>query len=199
MAQASGALETRRVFGVSGMDCAEEVAVLKDVLGPLVGGPEHLSFDILNGRMTVTGASLDDVNLAAAVAKTGMRAERWTGERTSAIDDDGRQSRLLLTAASGILTAAGFVAHLALTGDLASAFGSEGAALSAEIPVLARLLYGGAIVSGAWYVVPKGWFALRRFRPDMNLLMTVAVIGAVFIGEWFEAATVIASEKIVGV
>ena len=45
-------------------------------------------------------------------------------------------------------------------------------------------------VAGAWYVAPKGWFALRRLRPDMNLLMTIAVIGAVLIGEWFEAATV---------
>ena len=37
---------------------------------------------------------------------------------------------------------------------------------------------------------PKAWHALRRLRPDINLLMTIAVIGAVSIGEWFEAATV---------
>ncbi len=83
------------------MDCAEEVAILKDVLGPLVGGAEHLSFDILNGRMTVTGASLDDVSLARAVSKTGMRVERWTGERTSAAPNDNRRVRAGLTTASG--------------------------------------------------------------------------------------------------
>jgi hypothetical protein len=49
----------RRVFTVRGMDCAEEVAVLKDV-GPVVGGADHLSFDILNGRMTVAA---DDVQV----------------------------------------------------------------------------------------------------------------------------------------
>lgn len=183
-------MRDRRVFGVSGMDCAEEVAILKDVLGPLVGGAEHLSFDILNGRMTVTGASLDDVSLARAVSRTGMRAERWTGERTSAAPNDNRRVRAGLTTASGLLTIAGFVAHVAVAGDVASALGSEGAGLTEQVPTLARLLYGGAIATGAWYVAPKGWFALRRLRPDMNLLMTVAVIGALVIGEWFEAATV---------
>ena len=172
-----------RVFGVSGMDCAEEVAILKDVLGPLVGGAEHLSFDILNGRMTVTGASLDDAGLASAVSKTGMRAERWTGERTSAASRDNRRVRVILTAVSAILTAAGFTAHVASAGDIGSALGSEGAGLTQQVPLLARLLYGGAIITGAWYVAPKGWFALRRLRPDMNLLMTVAVIGAVVIGK----------------
>ena len=45
-------------------------------------------------------------------------------------------------------------------------------------------------MAGAWYVFPRAWLAVRRFRPHMNLLMTVAVIGAAVIGEWFEAAVV---------
>jgi Cd2+/Zn2+-exporting ATPase len=52
------------------------------------------------------------------------------------------------------------------------------------------LLYIAAVVSGAWYVLPKAWQAARRLRPDMNFLMIVAVIGAIIIGELFEAATV---------
>jgi Zn2+/Cd2+-exporting ATPase len=43
---------------------------------------------------------------------------------------------------------------------------------------------------GARFVVVKAWFAARNLRPDMNLLMTVAVVGAMAIGEWFEAAIV---------
>ena len=43
---------------------------------------------------------------------------------------------------------------------------------------------------GLWVVLPKAWIALKHLRPDMNLLMTVAAIGAVFIGEWLEGATV---------
>ena len=64
------------------MDCAEEVAVLKDVVGPVVGGAAHLSFDILNGRMTVAAeAAADDRQVQSAVAKTGMQAERWNDAR----------------------------------------------------------------------------------------------------------------------
>jgi Zn2+/Cd2+-exporting ATPase len=181
----------RRVFKVRGMDCAEEVAVLKDVVGPVVGGADRLSFDILNGKMTVAAeAVVDDGQVKSAVAKTGMQAERWEDERGKERTEPGRRLRVMLTSASGALMVAGFVVHAALAGGVTTALGSEGAGLAQEVPLLARLLYAAAIVCGAWFVAPKGWYALRRMRPDMNLLMTIAVIGAVLIGEWFEAATV---------
>src|SRR3546814_13285375 len=44
---------TGRSFRVTGLDCAEEVAVLDTVVGPELGGPEPLAFDVLNGRLTV--------------------------------------------------------------------------------------------------------------------------------------------------
>src|SRR5690606_26084844 len=50
--------------------------------------------------------------------------------------------------------------------------------------------YIGAIVLGGRYVVVKAWYAARNLRPDINLLMVVAVVGAAAIGEWFEGATV---------
>ena len=39
-------------------------------------------------------------------------------------------------------------------------------------------------------VLPKALLAARRLRPDMNLLMTVAVGGAIGLGDWLEAASV---------
>lgn len=65
---------------------------------------------------------------------------------------------------------------------------AEGA--EAAPTVVARLLYLAAVVAGGWYVAPKAWLALVRRTPDMNLLMTLAVAGAIGIGEWLEAATV---------
>jgi len=54
-----------------------------------------------------------------------------------------------------------------------------------------RLVALGAIVVGGWFIYPKALSAARRLRPDMNLLMTIAVAGAVVLGDWSEAATVV--------
>ena len=61
-----------RTFKIHGMDCAEEVIVLKRVLSNVV--PEHaLSFDVLTSRMTVH-SDVNDTLVMEAVANTGMRA-----------------------------------------------------------------------------------------------------------------------------
>ncbi|MBI3289465.1 MAG: cation transporter, partial [Elusimicrobia bacterium] len=66
-------------FRIGGMDCAEEVAVLKRELGPLVGGEERLTFDLMNGTMTVL-APVDPEKIIARVAKMGMSAALAGGE-----------------------------------------------------------------------------------------------------------------------
>jgi Cd2+/Zn2+-exporting ATPase len=51
-------------------------------------------------------------------------------------------------------------------------------------------LFVGAILTGGWFIFPKAVAAARRLAPDMNLLMSVAVVGAAAIGQWSEAAAV---------
>ena len=58
------------------------------------------------------------------------------------------------------------------------------------MPWLEIAAYGLAIAFGIRFVLPKAWFAVRRLRPDMNLLMVIAIAGAIGIGELFEGATV---------
>lgn len=180
-------------FKIHGMDCAEEVAILKKAVGPVVGGEDRLAFDVLNARMIVMGAV--DATAAAitdAVGSTGMRAEPWVDGAPANAGSTlwQRRGRTALTAVSGVALAAGFALHVRLSGGVLGALGSEGLGIAETVPLAVRVLYTIAIVTGGWFIAPKAWYAVRRLRPDMNLLMTVAVIGAIAIGEWFEGATV---------
>lgn len=178
---------------IHGLDCAEEVAILKREVGPIVGGENRLGFDILRGRMTVDapdGISTDIV--LKTVARTGMRAEMWTDASSAGPPDRFwvRHARTATTTVSGVLILGAFAIHVVTAGGVAAALGAEGIGTTHDVPLVSRLLYGLAVVVGGWFIAPKAWLAARRLRPDMNLLMTVAVIGAILIGEWFEAATV---------
>lgn len=181
-------------FKIRGMDCAEEVAILKREIGPLVGGEAHLSFDLLKAKMTVLSPALEvgPREIVKAVERTGMGAQIWEedAERLEPESFFLRRGRTVLTAASGAFVLVGFVVHAVLAGGISRALGSEGMGDAAGVPLASRVLYSLAILLGVWSVLPKAWNALRRFRPDMNLLMTIAVLGAVAIGEWFEGATV---------
>ena len=186
----------RLVLKISGMDCAEEVTILKREVGPLVGGDSNLSFDILKGEMTILPAASSRVDLdqiVEVVRKTGMNAVPFQADRTGRPEERSwwdRHGRLTLTMASGALTVTAFFLHRSMAGGWAEVLGSEGLGRAQSVPVAVRTIYGLAVVAGVFLVLPKAWFSLRRLRPDMNLLMTVAVCGAIAIGEWFEAATV---------
>ena len=66
-------------FRIHGMDCAEEVAILKRALADHV--PEdNLRFDVLSGRMTVPEGVAAQL-VVDAVRATGMRAEPWQDDR----------------------------------------------------------------------------------------------------------------------
>jgi len=176
------------IFQIRGMDCAEEVATLKKELRPMPG-VQDLQFDIFNAKMTVTYSedTIQPGELQAAVKRAGMRAEPWSEAPGHPPPPTlgARRGRMFLTLASGVLVAAGFVTHALMMGPRAAV--SEGAT---PLPFVIKLLYAAGLVSGVWFVLPKAWLALRRLRPDMNLLMVVAVAGAILIGQWFEAATV---------
>ena len=184
----------QRQFKIEGLDCAEEVAVLKRELGPIVGGEGHLSFDLLNGKLTISNGSADvsAETILLAVSRTGMKAKIWeeTPGPTPGESFVQRHGRTLLTVASGVCAVAGFITHWGIAKNIQEALGSEGVILSRQIPLAAQALYTLSILAGAAFVLPRAWLAIRRLRPDMNLLMLLAICGAVGLGDWFEAASV---------
>ncbi|MFB8796819.1 MAG: cation-translocating P-type ATPase [Microcoleus sp.] len=57
--------------------------------------------------------------------------------------------------------------------------------------LLSRGFYGIGIIVAGFAIARAGLMELRLRRADMNLLMTISVIGAVILGDWFEAALVV--------
>ncbi len=130
----------------------------------------------------------------SAVAQTGMQAVPWEEFCQSGVcalqpSSWQQRSRQLLCAVSGLLLALGLILEVIHQGGLASVFKVAGKPEGFR-PPLVLACYAGAVVTGGWFVVAKAWIALRQLLPDMNLLMVVAVIGAIGIGQWSEAATV---------
>jgi len=176
------------------MDCADEVAILRREVGPVVGGEANLAFDVLNGRMAVIpsgNCEITSASIMQAVERAGMRAEILTDAPTAPIPSRGRllEGRALATIASGAFLLSGFLAHAILLG-IKPAIGLAESTSSHVVPGSSIALYALGIVSGAWFVLPKAWVALRSLRPDMNMLMTIAVLGAAALGDWLEAASV---------
>ena len=167
---------------IHGMDCAEEVSLLKGELLPLVGEEERLGFDVLNGKLIVdlTNVDVSEHDVLSAIARTGLKAEYWSDAPTKDSDSTPwvRHRRTILTAMSGIAGLSGLLLQLTI-GD-----GTH------SVPMVAIACYLASIVTGLLLVLPKAWRSLVYLRPDMNLLMSVAVVGAVAIGEWFEGAAV---------
>src|SRR4051794_20104806 len=68
----------RATFRIVGMDCAEEVSLLRRELSKQ-RGVFDLTFDVLAGRMNVefNPEMTSPGQIREAVARTGMRAEPW--------------------------------------------------------------------------------------------------------------------------
>ncbi len=182
----------RRIdYRIQGLDCSEEVAILRREVGGRPGIID-LEFDVVNGRMSVEFEAevISTAEIVAAVTASGMKASPWELRHQPADEPFWeRHGRLVMTAASGFSLLAAFITHWMLHGSLLDAFaGIHPGQHTLPLPV--TLLYFWAVICGAWHVFPKALQAARRLRPDMNFLMIVAVTGAIFIGEWFEAATV---------
>ncbi len=177
---------------IDDLDCAEESAILK---AELDGKPGILAldFDVLNAKMIVEYDS-DDVSpeaIIAMVAKTGMTAVPWEERDAQEAGTWWQQyGRSTLTLLSGLLLGAGLLSHWIQHRSILDALTGGHGAKAHVFPRSSIAFYLASVVVGAWFIAPKALAAIRRMRPDMNLLMVIAVMGAVAIGEWFEAATV---------
>ncbi|GMU83751.1 MAG: hypothetical protein AMXMBFR47_36210 [Planctomycetota bacterium] len=180
---------TQATYQVTGLDCAEEVLALRSALQPLPR-VRDLKCDVLKARNRITCEEnrIRRSDIEAAAARTGMRAHPLLDpqdRRELELTLWARWGRTGTTAISGLFVLEGFLMHGLLVGWSVAIGGHETA-----MPLLPRILYLGAVLSGAWFILPRAWQAQRRTRPDRSLLMTIGVAGAIGIRQYFEAATV---------
>ncbi|CAN5877174.1 heavy metal translocating P-type ATPase [soil metagenome] len=159
----------KEVFEVEGMDCADEVRLIEGKLGSLPG-VTRLGFDVVSRRLTVEG-EIAVPEVERAIAQLGMKA-RLLGKTREEQSWWEHRGRTVLAIVSGVLWAGSLATEHLL-----------------EVEWLAAALAIGAITAGGRYIVPRGIRAAMNRALDMNFLMSVAAFGALFIGEYEEAAS----------
>jgi len=174
---ASCELHAEAVFRVEGMDCNEEVVILERRLRPLAG-LEALSADLMGQRLHVSydAAKLSTAAMVDAVGQTGMRM--WLEHEGPGGSGTDVQVRLRLTAGAGAAIALAVVLR---------AWPAAGAWTG---PASVALLLA-ATVAGGIFPFRRALVAARTRAVDINVLMVVAVAGALALGEWLEAASVV--------
>ena len=164
-------LHAEAVFRVEGMDCNEEVVILERRLKPLAG-MEAVSADVIRQRLHVKydAAKLTTSAMVDAVGETGMRM--WLEHEEPRASAADVQWRMRLMAVSGI----GLVA---------------GAAAAFQFRWAGIALLAASAVAGAVYPARRAATALRSRTIDINVLMIIAVAGAMILRDWVEAASVV--------
>lgn len=167
----SGPLNTR--IRIEQMDCPTEERLIRDALGRLPG-VAGLHFNLLQRVLTV---SHDEGMLAQVLP--AIRALGFTPQ----IEDDrtaqqpaaapAKKTWWPLALAGGVATASEVVHFAGLGPDW-----------------LVALLAVAAILMCGLNTYKKGWIALKNRNLNINALMSIAVTGAVLIGQWPEAAMV---------
>ncbi len=168
------------MFRVDELDCATEENELREALTPL-DGVQRLQFDLVARRVTVTHTLESPASIDAAIRAAGMRPKLLIATPTDTGATSGTPSSLPKGTIVRILGAG----VLAIGSEICVIAGLD----EQSIPVAVMALL--AIALGGRETLRKGWQALRSRRLTMNLLMSVACLGALAISQWPEAAVVI--------
>ena len=168
----SGSAGRLSTFRIEQMDCPTEQTLIQNKLGKLAG-VQKLEFNLINRLLGVWHELPSTEPIRDAIASLGMQAEP-VEEGVEATPAPVVKKAWWPLALSGVTALAAEVIHFA-------------ALAPTWVVALVALV---SILSGGLGTYKKGWIALKNLNLNINALMSIAVTGAVLIGQWPEAAMV---------
>lgn len=163
-------------YRIEQMDCPTEEALIRNRLKSLPG-IAHLDFNLLDRELTVVHRFDDPQPITQALSGLDLGARLLEAGAPAASLSPTLPARLKVQLAVSGLAALG-------AETLAWASGQE-----TGRPVLALAVL--SLASAGLPTLRKGWIALANLTLNIHFLMSLAVIGALVIGKWPEAAMVV--------
>ncbi len=157
---------------IEAMDCPTEERLLRDALGR-VPAVAQLDFNLMQRLLRVQHRFDSIEPLQKLVASLGMQAEPVDDKATAAPADAPRKPWWPLALAGVAAATSEFFEWFAVGPQWLVAALAVAAILGAGLPTYR-----------------KGWIALKNRNLNINALMSIAVTGAMLIGQWPEAAMV---------
>ncbi|WP_010167780.1 heavy metal translocating P-type ATPase [Pseudomonas sp. PAMC 25886] len=158
-------------FRIEAMDCPTEQTLIQNKLGKLAG-VQQLEFNLINRILGVTHDLPSTAPIVEAIKSLGMQADPI--EEGVAPAEPPAKKHWWPLALSGVGALGAEVLHF------------TNAAPTWVIALVALI----SIFSGGLTTYKKGWIALKNLNLNINALMSIAVTGAILIGQWPEAAMV---------
>ena len=159
-------------FRIEAMDCPTEQTLIQNKLGKLAG-VQQLEFNLINRVLGVTHNLPGTEPITEAIKSLGMHAEPLEAGVEAPAPAPVKKHWWPL-ALSGVGALAAEVIHF------------SNAAPTWVVAIIALV----SILSGGLSTYKKGWIALKNRNLNINALMSIAVTGAILIGQWPEAAMV---------
>ncbi|MBX8610248.1 heavy metal translocating P-type ATPase [Pseudomonas cichorii] len=161
-------------FRIEQMDCPTEQTLIQNKLGKLPG-VQKLEFNLINRVLGVWHDLPTTEPIREAIGSLGMQAEPIEeGASQDAPAVPAPKKHWWPLALSGVMALGAEIVHFAQLGP------------TWVVAFLALV----SILSCGLTTYKKGWIALKNFNLNINALMSIAVTGAVLIGQWPEAAMV---------
>ena len=160
-----------KTYILSGICCAAEEAIVRKKLDARIGA-EQYRFNSITGELWLR-ADVDEKTVIPHLRDAGFGAR----DKHEVIAEETlwqRHGDAAQTGMAALLATVAITLQYLQTGGLAT-----------------RTLLLVAIGIGGWKVFLKAFRSLRSMTLDMNALMSLAVVGALFIDKWSEAAAVI--------